>query len=225
MYVCVCIHTHTHIYGKSLRNLLRLFRGLQSILYPQLKKLPQEKDENLRRNLTLKRMTVLWGWPAIALGIVVILPTQLVPSPFEGCGHACVAGEGRIKTSFQVKITDQEPKSGSVPLQWLSVTEFSLFSASINAWVPATMIIAMLTLCKISSENYVKGITFKSLSGTWYWYQLARIWRQNKILNRFSFCNRRKAFFWCNSMNESVKSTLRDKLGATMIPSNVLMPL
>ena len=47
----------------------------------------------------------------------MILPTQLVPSPFGGCYHACVAGEGRIKTSFQVKITDQESKSGSVPLQ------------------------------------------------------------------------------------------------------------
>lgn len=48
----------------------------------------------------------------------MILPTRLVPSPFEGCFHACVAGEGRIKkTSSEVKTTDQEPRSGSMPLQ------------------------------------------------------------------------------------------------------------
>ena len=81
---------------------------------------------------------------------------------------------------------------------------FSFLSYS-NVWVLAITIIAMLALCKRSSENYVKGITFKSLSGTWYWYQLARTWRQSKILNRFSFCHRRKAFFcvilWTNQLN------------------------
>ena len=37
---------------------------LANYMHTHLKKLPEEKDENLRRNLTLKRMTVLWGWQA-----------------------------------------------------------------------------------------------------------------------------------------------------------------